>query len=198
MARLFNTHLLFIGQLMLHRRFLFLSSTSSSEDSFAYSRKAALDASLGALHIQSVLDEETCPGGQLHTMRWRVSSIMNHTFLTATMVLCAMLHRGQTLGQEDNILGALKKARTIWLRAGLSSYEAKKAAQTTSIVIARATESGKPQGLSSVDQLPQAFSDMLPVPTGSGNIYGVGFDDEEHHNRFRDIAKFDSPFFNCK
>ncbi|KAK3299647.1 uncharacterized protein B0H64DRAFT_389201 [Chaetomium fimeti] len=146
MARLFITHLFHKGQIMLHRRFLYLDSPSPDEDIFAYSRTACLDASIGALQIQHILDEETGPGGQLYTMRWRVSSIMNHTFLTATMVLCSMLHRGRTLQREDEILRALRRTRTIWMRASSGSREAKKAAETVSIVLARAGEGrGSPE-----------------------------------------------------
>lgn len=146
MSRLFIMHLFYKGQILLHRRFLYVESTSPDEDVFAYSRTTCLDASLSALDIQHILDEETGPGGQLYTMRWRVSSIMNHTFLTATMVLCSMLHRGRTLQREDEILRALRRTRTIWMRASSGSLEAKKAAETVSIVLARVGEGRGAQG----------------------------------------------------
>jgi hypothetical protein len=140
MSRLFISHMFYKGQIMLHRRFLYMESPSRDEDSFAYSRKACLDASLGMLQIQHVLDEETCPGGQLHTMRWRVTSIMNHHFLTATMTLCSLLHRGRTLHREEEIMAALRRTRTSWMQRSSSSREAKKAAQTVNFVLARARE----------------------------------------------------------
>lgn len=143
MARLFLAHLLHKGQIMLHRRFLLLESSSADQDVFAYSRKACLDAEVGALEIQGVLDEETRPGGQLHMMRWRVSSIMNHTFLTATMVLCSALHCGQTLQRKEEILRVLRRTRAVWMRASPGSREARKAAETVSIVIAQAAEGGR-------------------------------------------------------
>ena len=146
MARLFIMHMFHKGQILLHRRFLYVESTSADEDVFAYSRTTCLDASLGTLQIQHILDEETSPGGQLYTMRWRVSSIMNHTFLTATMVLCSMLHRGRTLQREDEILRALRGTRTIWMRASSGSREAKKAAETVSIVLARVGEGRGAEG----------------------------------------------------
>ncbi|RDW63790.1 C6 transcription factor [Coleophoma cylindrospora] len=138
MSRLFISHMFYKGKMMLHRRFLFAESTSSDEDSFAYSREACLDAALGTLQIQNILDEETCSGGQLHTMRWRVTSSMNHQFLTATMILCSLLHRGQMLNRREAITAALQRTRTIWMRRSSSSREAKKAAETVSIVLARA------------------------------------------------------------
>lgn len=145
MARLFIEHLFHMGRIMLHRRFLHLESTSPEHDLFAYSRTTCLEASLAALHIQNILDEETRPGGQLYMMRWRISSIMNHTFLTATMVLCSMVHRGQTLQREDEILSTLRRARSIWMRASSSSTEARKAAETVNILLAKAGDRGLAQ-----------------------------------------------------
>lgn len=107
---------------VLHRRFLYTDSPSHSggkeeeeeeEDPYAYSRTACVDASLRTLELQHVLDEATRPGGQLHALRWRVTSSMNHQFLTATMVLCSLVHRGQTLNREADIVAALQRARTI-------------------------------------------------------------------------------------
>jgi hypothetical protein len=167
MARLFLAHLFYKGRIMLHRRFLYLESTSRTEDVFAYSRKACLDAALGALQIQNILDEETCPGGQLHMMRWRVSSIMNHTFLTATMVLCSALYRGQTLQREDEILRALRRTRTVWMRASSGSREAKKAAETVSIVIARAADH---RGVASGDPPSASGGDPGWISTTSGAV----------------------------
>ncbi|KAL2149101.1 hypothetical protein VTH82DRAFT_1787 [Thermothelomyces myriococcoides] len=138
MSRLFLECLFHKGQLMLHQRFLHRESPSCNEDAFAYSRMACVTAALGALEIQNILDEETRPGGQLRMMRWRVSSILNNIFLTATMVLCSMLHRGRTLGKTNDIVRALKKARSVWLCASLGSQEANKAAKTVSFVLARA------------------------------------------------------------
>ena len=138
MSRLFISHLYYKGQIMLHRRFVLRESTSADEDSFSYSRKACLDASLGVLHIQHILDEETLPGGQLHMMRWRVSSIINHQFLTATMILCSLLHRGETLHRKEEIMTTLRSTKAIWMRSSSISREAKKAAETVSFVLARA------------------------------------------------------------
>ena len=138
MSRLFIRHLFYKGQIMLHRRFLLMESTSVDEGLFSYSRKACFDASLGMLHIQHTLNEETCPGGQLHMMRWRVSSIINHQFLMATMILCSLLHRGQILHRKEEIMTKLRSTRAIWMRSSSTSQEAKKAAETVSFVLARA------------------------------------------------------------
>ncbi|KAK6209808.1 fungal specific transcription factor [Colletotrichum tabaci] len=138
MARLFLSHMFYKGKIMLHRRVLFARSMSPTCDTLAYSRSACLEASLATLKIQQVLDEETCPGGQLHMMHWRVGSIMNHHFLTATMILCSLVHRKQDFGRGGEIMSALRTARSIWMRKGDSSREAKKAGEAVSIVLAQA------------------------------------------------------------
>ncbi|KAI8245895.1 Trichosetin biosynthesis cluster transcription factor TF23 [Colletotrichum sp. SAR 10_96] len=138
MARLFLSHIYYKGQIMLHRRFLFAESTSHDLDTFTYSRKACINAALETLRIQQILDEETRPGGQLHIMHWRVGSLMNHHFLTATMVLCSVVHRQRMVGQDEEIMEALRNSRAIWMRKGQHSREAKKAAQAVGIVLARA------------------------------------------------------------
>ncbi|KAL8702572.1 MAG: hypothetical protein Q9201_004252 [Fulgogasparrea decipioides] len=138
MSRLFISHLFYKGQITLHRRFVVMESISADGDSFSDSRKACLDASLGMLQIQHILDEETCPGGQLHTMRWRVSSMTNHQFLTATMILCSLLHRGQTLHRKEEIMTTLRSTRAIWMRSSSTSQEAKKAAKTVNFILAGA------------------------------------------------------------
>ncbi|KAI0431094.1 fungal-specific transcription factor domain-containing protein [Xylaria sp. FL1042] len=59
MSRLFLKHMVYKGQLMLHRRFVQMKLPLQTEDTFAYSRRACLDASLHLLQIQQILDEET-------------------------------------------------------------------------------------------------------------------------------------------
>ena len=73
-------------------------------------------------------------------MRWRVSSIINHQFLTATMILCSLLHRGQTLHRKEDIMTMLRSTRATWMRSNSISQEAKRAAETVSFVLARAGE----------------------------------------------------------
>jgi hypothetical protein len=143
MSRLFLGHMVYKGQIVLHRRFLYTSSANTDDDPMKYSRTACLDASLGMLNIQHMLDEETCPGGQLYTMRFRVTSLMNHQFLTATMVLCSMLCRGKTLQREQEIRAALQISRSIWMRRSSTSKEATKAAETVSFVLAKAGDGHK-------------------------------------------------------
>ncbi|PWY95397.1 hypothetical protein BO94DRAFT_563013 [Aspergillus sclerotioniger CBS 115572] len=140
MSRLFLRHLFYKGQLMLHRRFLFTARPAGEVDTFAYSREACISASLGALELQHILDEETSPGGQLQSLQWRVTSIINHQFLTATMILCSLLHRGSPLPQAEEIQRALRRARVSWMRRSATSREANMAVKTIRIVLSRTAE----------------------------------------------------------
>ncbi|PWY74311.1 hypothetical protein BO70DRAFT_372948 [Aspergillus heteromorphus CBS 117.55] len=137
MSRLFLEHMLYKGQIMLHRRFFEIEQT---DNSFAYSHTTCLDACLSMLLIQQVLDEETCPGGQLQEMRWRITSSMNHQFLTAMMILCSLVHRGRMLDRTEEIVTALRRTRAIWMRQASRSCEAKRAADVLNLTLARAVE----------------------------------------------------------
>ncbi|KAL4970987.1 putative transcription factor [Aspergillus stella-maris] len=134
-ARLFVKHMYFKDQIMVHRRFCYMQESRQTDVGYSFSRKACLDECLGSLDIQHVFDEETRPDGQLYTMRWRVISIMNHLFLTATMFLCSLLYPGRTVEREEEIRTTLLRARTIWVRKSSFSKEAQKAAHALSLMV---------------------------------------------------------------
>lgn len=142
MSRLFVAHMFLKGRLMLHRRYLFTSTPASEE-----SRRACIGASLEVLDIQRILHEETQPGGQLEPMRWRVSSIMNHQFLIATMILCSVLHRHVHVAQEEdgNIRAALRNSLLIWQESVSVSREAARAAKAIGTVLKSSDEQGLEQ-----------------------------------------------------
>lgn len=138
MSRLFIAHLFHKGKLMLHWRYLYASSRDGGAiEDYGHSRRVCVNSSLDILGIQQILHEETQPGGQLETMRWRVSSVMNHQFLIATMVLCSMLRRKVDLSQEDNekIKIALQKALLIWGQTTSVSLEATRATKAIKTVL---------------------------------------------------------------
>ncbi|RAK84240.1 fungal-specific transcription factor domain-containing protein [Aspergillus costaricaensis CBS 115574] len=196
MSRLFLQHLLYKGQIMLHRRFLNITTPLTGGEphpeisKFAYSRTACIDASLGALRIQHILDEETCRGGQLHDMHWRITSSMTHLFLTATMILCSLVHCGGPLDRGEEVLDALRTARTIWLRRGstATSREAARAAEVVSLTLARVgecvvddesdlglREGGQSMGVNGVDEC--VMMSMLVPEDGVGVDYAFSMDD---------------------
>ncbi|KAI0834355.1 putative fungal-specific transcription factor [Hypoxylon sp. FL0890] len=196
MARLFLSHLYLKGEIILHRRFLYTESASQDEDTFAYSRKVCLDASLRSLEIQDLLDRELYSGGLLHTMRFRVGSLMNHHFLTATMILCSLLYRRQTLGRQEEILGALRTTRMIWMRKSSTSREAKKAADTISFVLARANDGiaqdvdPKEEDVSTGSKDAQGIPPVYPSTVFNDN--GMGLDSQ---GMFRDFGLYSPDAF---
>ncbi|KAJ0160811.1 putative transcriptional regulatory protein [Colletotrichum tanaceti] len=180
MSRLFLSHMFYKGKIMLHRRVLFARSMSPARDTFAYSRAACLEASLATLKIQQVLDEETRPGSQLHTMHWKVGSIMNQHFLTATMNLCSLVHRKQVFGRGEDIRSALRTARGIWMRKGNGSREAQKAGEAVGFVLAQAGGPRFDASLSVerdyvVGESRGGMSDKRPPNTGMTNE-AIGYD----------------------
>ncbi|KAL4750699.1 hypothetical protein BDW72DRAFT_213198 [Aspergillus terricola var. indicus] len=193
-ARLFIRHLIYKGQMMLHQRFLSAQSPSNQEDSFRYSRQACIDASMGSLELQNVLDEETCAGGQLQAMRWRFTSIMNHQFLTAAMILCSSLHHERVMERKDEIRRALQRARAVWIRRSSTSKEAKRAADTVGIVLSRigvgASGSDPPLGL---DEHAGNNSSVMAMPDLSGGL-GLEPDTTMPDNMsFQDPERFTMP-----
>ncbi|KAF2274183.1 uncharacterized protein EI97DRAFT_451767 [Westerdykella ornata] len=143
MSQLFISHLFYKGQIMLHRRFV-MAPTSANDASFSYSCKACIEACVSMLDIQHVLDEETRRGGRLDRMRWRVSSILNHQFLTATMILCSLLHRRHCDQREAEIMRALRRTREIWLRNTVSEAAGKAADAIDFVLSKRAGDEGHP------------------------------------------------------
>ncbi|KAI1296428.1 fungal-specific transcription factor domain-containing protein [Xylaria venustula] len=113
---------------------------TSPTDNLAYSRDTCLDASLQSLFIQKTFNEKMRLGGQLDTMRWRMTSIINNQFFTATMVLCLIiLHSKHAQSRLKEILASLRGARNVWMRT-VDSQEATKAVETINITLAKATE----------------------------------------------------------
>ena len=145
MHRLFLRLMFHKAQIMLHCKYLSSNlPPSEGQPSYTYSHNSCIEAALGILEIQRILDEETCPDGQLYMMRWRASSFMKHEFLTATMLLCFLarqrnghidaLTNSQTV---DQIMVALATSHGIWERSRNSSMEAKTAADTLNIVLSK-------------------------------------------------------------
>lgn len=147
MARLFISMLLNKGYNMLHRRFLFLESPSRKEDTYAYSRKRCLDSTLEMLTLLRDLEQEMRPGGVVETMQWRVLSLLNHQFLTAAMVLCAVLYHPAITYRRVDIVKALRDTRDLWLRSNslALSKEAQKAADIIGTALAHVDRPAAPR-----------------------------------------------------
>ncbi|KAI0543224.1 hypothetical protein GGR58DRAFT_519341 [Xylaria digitata] len=141
MHRIFISAMFHKGAIILHRKYLNTRQAEGDGTDFTYSRNACLDACLCLVDIQQIFDEETRLGGLLYSVRWRVSSFLHHEFLTATMILCWILHTGidtlwpdHTPTTEDRIRTALKKAHGTWTRLSSSSRDARKASETLTLL----------------------------------------------------------------
>lgn len=164
--RLFIGHMICKGRTMLHRRFLQAKSPSDKEDIFEYSRTACVDAALASLEIQQIYDAETCPGGQLSQIRWRMSSVQNHHFLTATMILCSVLYHCRDCPRKDVIKAALRRSRAIWVRNSCKSREARKAAEIVNIALTRCEEDKTKRGGCADGQAQPVENDPSVHPSG--------------------------------
>jgi hypothetical protein len=77
----------------LHRKYL---SPLYAQATFAYSRNACVGAAIKISEFQQLLDEEMRPGGQLHSVRWMQSSLIQSGFLPGLSVLCYYVQLAKT------------------------------------------------------------------------------------------------------
>lgn len=118
------------------------------------------------------------PGGQLYSMRWRMSSLTNHQFLTAEMIICFILHHQglqaslteMGLEKKEEIRTLLKTVQSMWSRSRSSSAEARRASEALGIVLCK---------LASLDSDTQGDPSSKPsgttesIETGEDNIYAA-------------------------
>jgi hypothetical protein len=176
MSRLFISQMIYKWKILLHRRYLQVKSASEDKGDYSYSRKTCLDASLSTLQIQHILDEETCPGGQLYPMAWRITPLVQYQFLTATMILCSLLYTRHTDQREGGIRTALRKTREIRLRNSSLSREAKRGADMMNIVLAKADD-GNVHDLDLSGNIPDGLANCQTlVASGGKSNMRVNFD----------------------
>ena len=146
--RVFLVLLFHKAQCVLHRRYLLPARTDSR---YTYSRTSCIEAALQILHYQSILKQESQPGGRFQRGRWTVSSIVKQEFLLAVTILCLDLDQDITAewsseSQQqlpdtklrERVIQALKGSYVIWLESSKSSREAQKAAEVLGIVLGKA------------------------------------------------------------
>ena len=110
---------------VLHRRYL---SEAQNDTRFTYSRQTCLDAAMTTLRHQSMVYHASLPGGQLHSVRWYMSSISAHDFLLAAMIIClkvnlnnkpsSRLSTDETLVEQEDMIEALEASYRIWQKSG--------------------------------------------------------------------------------
>lgn len=123
----------------LHRKYL---APCHDQVRCEYSRNACVQAAIKMLEFQQLVDEETQPSGQLRTVRWMQSSLLQSTFLLGMSVLCYYLQLAKTTPNLplDREIGAkihdlLRKTYPIWLRSSTVSRDAWEAVQHLSLLL---------------------------------------------------------------
>ena len=147
MRRIYLALIINKAQCILHRKYLIAAHSNSQ---YSYSRQSCIDAALQMLQLQYTLSQETHPGGRLYHDKWKVSSLVNHDFLLATMILCLDLDRDIAMqasiqrrdsttekNRRDTIMQALQESYKIWLQSSHSSREARKAAEALKIMLGK-------------------------------------------------------------
>lgn len=174
MSRLYLSNKLYQAQIALHRRFLFSGHRDADGNPATYSHKVCFEACLGTLDIQYMVDEETCPGGQLSIMRLRANALMHHQFLTATMILCTLLHSAHPVQQNSDIRETLERCQKIWKKRSDTSADAKKAADSVRFVLSKTADSNNYETPS---------SEIVKEPSGGDSqINDVPMNDEVSPN----------------
>ncbi|KAJ4245279.1 hypothetical protein NW762_014149 [Fusarium torreyae] len=133
--------------IVLHRQYL----TRRQDNRFEYSRGACLEAAEKLLERQTEMHQLTQPGGQLHDMKWMITTLTMSDFTLAAMVICLDLTvtMRQTAGipQLPNTdadlrkhLTVIQQAYEIWASSAESSSEARIVANALDSTIKRVDE----------------------------------------------------------
>lgn len=115
---------------MLHRKYI------TTEP---YSKKVALEAAMELLSYQSSIHESALPGGPLAQNRWFLSSLSEHDFLLAGMIVYSTVTQlAKRIPSEyssslddlqpsrDEMVAALQKSHTVWIDTQSKSANAEK------------------------------------------------------------------------
>jgi hypothetical protein len=138
------------ARIVLHRKYL----TEAHQDSrLNYSRWVCINAAKETLRHQHDLFHESQVGGRLYSDRWFFTSLQNHDFVLAAMVICLELSKKTeadvksrqqgygfsiVLDGRDELLDALEKSRNIWQTNLRHSVEARKAFDALTIMLKKA------------------------------------------------------------
>lgn len=145
----------------LHRKYL---APSYAQVRYEYSRNVCVQAAIKILEFQQLVDEETQPDGQLHSVRWMLSTLTQSIFLLGMSVLCYYVQLAKTtpdvrLDQDTGakIQSLLRSTYPIWLRSSTVSRDAREAVEHLSLLLGlRGEHEGTP--------LAQEAMAHLPVP----------------------------------
>ena len=133
----------------LHRKH-FLIARKNNQDN--QSRRFCIQSAIDSLQHQVTFDEEMQFGGQLHGVRWKNHSMVNHEFLLATTILCVEMVPTCSSGspgmatagseKEEEIKKTLRRSYQIWSKASKLSREAQQAVRALRYVLDKADSTG--------------------------------------------------------
>ncbi|KAL1966397.1 hypothetical protein VTN77DRAFT_4539 [Rasamsonia byssochlamydoides] len=138
------------ARIVLHRKYL---TEVRSDLRHTYSRWACVNAAKEILRHQADLFHESQPGGRLDRDRWFFTSLQNHDFLLAAMIICLELSQNRpsqtqtrqpgygftvVLEGRDDLLRALETSRDIWKVNLRHSVEARNAFNVLTIMLKKA------------------------------------------------------------
>lgn len=159
---------------VLHRKYL---TEVRSDLRHTYSRWACVNAAKEILRHQADLFHESQPGGRLDRDRWFFTSLQNHDFVLAAMIICLELSQNKpcqtqtrqpgygfsvVLEGRDDLLRALETSRDIWKANLRHSVEARNAFNALTFMLKKAqkgeletpeTDSSSLTGKSSYDDV---------------------------------------------
>jgi Fungal specific transcription factor domain len=155
---------------VLHRKW-FVPKKSTAIYPYPYSMKACLDSSMRIVQSQIIMFGETAPHRVLHQHKWRASSLINHDFLLAAMLLCLYLEYSlaaedaeqanvetetgiRVQWARDDMLQALEGSYLIWEELSSKSREASKVAKALKSMLTRVR---KPPASASKEIRQEAF-----------------------------------------
>lgn len=147
---------------VLHRKYLIRARTNNR---YAHSRRASVEAALVTLSHQVQLRKESLQGGRLRSMKWAISSLTSGDFLLGAMIVCLDLHYDSITEQYDRFFWtaeqtkrmyqALETSNRIWQEEKDNSIEAYKASNTLSIMLEKLRSSGP--------QYPSNYEPQVPT-----------------------------------
>ncbi|KAI3111633.1 transcriptional regulator family: Fungal Specific TF [Penicillium roqueforti] len=157
LIRRYNIELLFQkARCFLHRHHM---TKAYQDPKFSYSRSSCIDAAMSILSHQMNIFKEVHPGGLLYRDKWFISSLEQHDFLLASMIVCLELgSRGsegyapsssydRNLGnyRSEELIEALKNSRQFWAEFKASSTEAQFGLDLISAMLQRVCTSQESQ-----------------------------------------------------
>lgn len=123
---------------LLHRHHMTKSYQNSEYD---YSRQACLNAAMMLLKHQADIFKEVQRGGMLFRDKWFLTSLEQHDFILASMIICVELNSrpqgetGQTKCSREQLINAVQSSRHILGEIKTGSLEALQAFRVLSVLL---------------------------------------------------------------